>query len=457
MATFSGGPDEPGDDEAADASASSGSRRHGRDRSGTGAADAREPVWPDVPSDGGAAGDGEARFLWGLTPNDDPDPLVHGASGDGAHAGAVPPTPAAEQVAVESGASDESPEPAAAPATPQPPWDSETPEEPGPTPVAEPPEEPEEPPTAQAPLVGTSSDIAGEPGVPAVSDADPEGHVEPVATDPDLFAAFAAASATAALPGASAGVAASYDVPSGDAADAAVEGGKSPGGRRAMRAARFGRPRSAGRDAIEGDRDPIEEDAGGPSPRAQRIMLLAAGAMLLVLLLIALFMVGRALTHPTAVASPSPSPTATATSTPTPTPTPTPAAAGPQPPGVHAWNTLRGGECLQPFTTPWADAFTVVDCAAPHAAQLVYTAAFSTDPKAAFPGADQLASQINLLCSRPGILDMGAAGQYDDAQLQGSYPVTAKQWKDGVRSYYCFVSRASGQPITGSLAGPGPQ
>jgi hypothetical protein len=55
------------------------------------------------------------------------------------------------------------------------------------------------------------------------------------------------------------------------------------------------------------------------------------------------------------------------------------------------------------------------------------------------------------------VLNLDAAGQYDDAQIQGSYPVTAKQWQDGQRSYYCFVSRSSGQPITGSLAGPGPQ
>lgn len=197
-------------------------------------------------------------------------------------------------------------------------------------------------------------------------------------------------------------------------------------------------------------------DAGGPSPRAQRIMLIVAGGMLLVLLLIALFIVGRNAVQPTALVTPSPSPTKTATPTPTPTPTAV-AATGPQAPGVHPWNTLRGGECLQPLTTAWADKFTVVDCATPHAGQMVYTGVFTTDPKAVFPGADQLASQINLLCSRPGVLNLDAAGRYDDAQMQGTYPVTKKQWKSGQRSYYCFVSRSSGQPITGSLAGPGPQ
>ncbi|MHA7985077.1 hypothetical protein ACX9R5_04650 [Rathayibacter sp. CAU 1779] len=201
-----------------------------------------------------------------------------------------------------------------------------------------------------------------------------------------------------------------------------------------------------------GDHD---DDTGGPSPRAQRIMLIVAGAMLLVLLLIALFIVGRTVSHP--VTTPSPTPTATKTATPTPTPTATPAATGPQAPGKHPWDSLRGGECLDPFSTPWADTFTVVDCGTPHAAQMVYTSVFSTDANAAYPGADALAGQINALCSRPGVLNLDAAGQYDDAQLQGSYPVTDKQWKAGQRSYFCFVNRSSGQPITGSLQGPGPQ
>jgi hypothetical protein len=213
---------------------------------------------------------------------------------------------------------------------------------------------------------------------------------------------------------------------------------------------------SAGSGSGAGGSGPTDTDEGGPSPRAQRIMLIVAAALLLVLLIIAMFVVGRSVSHPVSTPTPTPSAT-TATPTPTPTPTATVAATGPVASGKHGWNELRGGECLQPFTTPWADTFTVVDCASPHAAQMVYTGAFSTDPKAAFPGAAQLASQINVLCSRPGILNLDAAGQFTDAQIQGTYPVTEKQWKDGQRSYYCFVNRSSGQPITGSLAGPGPQ
>ena len=184
-------------------------------------------------------------------------------------------------------------------------------------------------------------------------------------------------------------------------------------------------------------------------------MLIVAGALLLVLLFIALFIVGRTVAHPDA--PPTPTPTATKTATPTPTPTPTAVATGPVALGKHPWNALGGGECLQPFTTPWADTFTVVDCATPHAGQLVYSARLSTDAAAPFPGADAVAAQASALCARAGILNLDAAAKYGDAQLQASYPVTDEQWKQGQRSYYCFVNRSSGQPISGSLMGSGPK
>ena len=331
---------------------------------------------------------------------------------------------------------------------------------------------------------------------------------------PDLFAAFNAPTEASALPGESASAAAAWagppnELPQNDerpqtrpqsqtfdwtgarrrieaeeAADAAAAGaaasdpfaafGLGAAGETAARAAagtggserRASERRGSGGGAsgghggsgghgASGGRSGLDDD-GGPSPRAQRIMLIVAGALLLVLLLIAMFIVGRAATHP--ASDPTPTPTRSATPTPTPTPTPTIAVAkGPAAPGVHPWTALGGGECLNPFTTPWADSFTVVDCATAHAAQLVYTAPISTDPAAAFPGAAQLASQINVLCSRPGVIDLDAAGKYSDVQLQGAYPVTQAQWDAGQRSYFCFVNRSSGQPITGSLAGPGPK
>ena len=37
---------------------------------------------------------------------------------------------------------------------------------------------------------------------------------------------------------------------------------------------------------------------------------------------------------------------------------PKPAAVGA---GTHPWDALGGGECIQPFTSVWAEEFTVVD------------------------------------------------------------------------------------------------
>ncbi|MDJ0323535.1 large membrane associated protein, partial [Cryobacterium sp. PH31-AA6] len=139
-----------------------------------------------------------------------------------------------------------------------------------------------------------------------------------------------------------------------------------------------------------------------------------------------------------------------------PTPTAAPEPTAPQPVGVHQWDTLFGGECLQPYASPWEQEFTVADCAAPHAAQLVYRGTFPGDAAAEFPGEEALASQINLLCSATGVIDLTAAGEYPDVQVQGSYPITGEQWAASPHYYYCFVNRSTGEPLTASVAGPGP-
>lgn len=135
---------------------------------------------------------------------------------------------------------------------------------------------------------------------------------------------------------------------------------------------------------------------------------------------------------------------------------PAPIPEGMQPAGEHAWDTLYGGECIDPFTSQWAETFTVVDCAAPHAAQLVFRGQLGGEESTLFPGEEALSGQINALCGAPGIVDMAAAAGYGDLQLQGSFPVTEEQWNSGQHSYFCFVSQVSGEPLTGSLAGPGP-
>jgi hypothetical protein len=200
---------------------------------------------------------------------------------------------------------------------------------------------------------------------------------------------------------------------------------------------------------------PPSQPVAHATRRNSRAIVWTAIALAAVLVLIGLFVLGTRLPALFA-AAPVASPTPTATPTPTPTPTVTPKPTAAQRPGVHAWYTLGGGECLQPYSSPWASTFKVVNCATPHTAQLLYTGLLSTNIADPYPGASALASQMNVLCSAPGIVNLQAAQAYPDLQVQGTYPADASQWASGQRSYYCFATRSSGQPITGSIAGPGP-
>ncbi|MGO4536952.1 hypothetical protein [Leifsonia sp. 2MCAF36] len=211
---------------------------------------------------------------------------------------------------------------------------------------------------------------------------------------------------------------------------------------------------------------------GGPTPpggpgiwgsRNNRILLIAVAALAVVLVLIGLFALGTRIPSLLGAPKAAPQPTtsapprsATPSPTPTPVPTVTPKPAAAVGAGSHPWDALGGGECIQPFTSVWAQDFTVVDCTASHTAQLVYTNVLSADPAAPYPGADALAQQIPGLCTASGVVDLKAAGAYPDLQVVGSFPATERQWKDGQRSYYCFANRSSGQPLTSSVAGPGP-
>jgi hypothetical protein len=210
---------------------------------------------------------------------------------------------------------------------------------------------------------------------------------------------------------------------------------------------------------------PVAGDGSPPPPRefgrTQKILAGVGGGLLASIAIIALFLLGTRLPD---LFGPSPT---VATPMPTPTPTLTALPIGPVGPGTYRWNELLGGECLQPYDTlagAWADEYTVVDCAEPHAAQMVYRAWFPPlvddpdnplvgKPNDPFPGEEALAEQTSRLCAAGGVVDIDAAGAYDDAQIQGSYPVTAEQW-DADPSYYCFVSRSSGEPLTGSIATP---
>jgi hypothetical protein len=94
----------------------------------------------------------------------------------------------------------------------------------------------------------------------------------------------------------------------------------------------------------------------------------------------------------------------------------------------------------------------VVDCAAPHVAQLASQGALPGDAGAPWPGSETLQNQMSVLCTSPDALDLTAAGAYRDVQFVASWPVTAADWDAGDRTYSCFVTRSSGEPFTTSLA-----
>lgn len=184
------------------------------------------------------------------------------------------------------------------------------------------------------------------------------------------------------------------------------------------------------------------------SRRRLLIGVIAAGA---VILLAALFAIGIAVGSAGAPAQQEVLPgAASAEDVRSPTPAASLPSVGPLPAGTWAWSTLLGGECMQPFDSVWAEEFTVVDCAAAHTAQLVATAEL---PDPSFPGQEALAVSVSSLCQAQGVVDVAAAGTYGDVQVSGAFPVTQEQWDAGERSYYCFVDRAGGGELTGSLAG----
>ena len=63
---------------------------------------------------------------------------------------------------------------------------------------------------------------------------------------------------------------------------------------------------------------------------------------------------------------------------------------------------------------------------------------------------------MNVLCTATGVINIPAVAGIEDLQVQASFPVTEEQWADGERNDSCFANRAGGEPLTASIAGPGP-
>ena len=138
-------------------------------------------------------------------------------------------------------------------------------------------------------------------------------------------------------------------------------------------------------------------------------------------------------------------------------PTPTASAGpviGPVAPGDYYWDRLLGGECIAPFTSPWEDTFTVVDCTQPHPAQLVLKGTFPATDDPAYPGVDALQALAASLCAVPTVIDYAAAASANDIQVLSSFAADEADWTAGNRTFYCFVSRTGGAEFTTSVAKP---
>lgn len=194
--------------------------------------------------------------------------------------------------------------------------------------------------------------------------------------------------------------------------------------------------------------DVVDDGARAAIPRNQKVLMWVAGSLVAVLALVALFLVGTRISRDTHT------PAAAITPTATPTPTATAAAVGPVAPGTYHWDQLLGGECLRPFTSAWQDNYVVVDCSAPHPAQLVYRGTFNDALDVGYPGVDELQKRINLLCTTPAIINYAAAGTVADIQISASFAADDDQWLNGDRSYFCFATRSTGADLTASIAVP---
>lgn len=186
-----------------------------------------------------------------------------------------------------------------------------------------------------------------------------------------------------------------------------------------------------------------------PLGTTQKVLLAVGASLVAALALVGLFIAGTKLP---AMFPPEVKPAAVQTLAPA---VPAqPVAVGPVAPGATAWDDLLGTECLDPFVSAWQQEYTVVDCAAPHAAQMVFHGYFTDEAWAPYPGLTELGSRINLLCTAPTTVNYAVASQFADIQIAASYAATEDEWNAGERDYYCFVSRSSGEPLTVSVANP---
>lgn len=118
---------------------------------------------------------------------------------------------------------------------------------------------------------------------------------------------------------------------------------------------------------------------------------------------------------------------------------------GPRGPGDVSWANLRGGECLRPFETAFAETFSVVECSTPHDAQVVVAQLVSRDRTESYPGEAEMAIRAREICDVSDLINTEYAGEFKDLYVEPAYPVTQAQWDEGQRVVWCFVRSGSGE------------
>ena len=185
--------------------------------------------------------------------------------------------------------------------------------------------------------------------------------------------------------------------------------------------------------------EPVVREPREPLSSAQKVLMIVAGVLIAALILVGLFFFGQHLGAAAAVA-PTGKHTGAASATPTPAGT-----GGPAVPGVQQWTALQGGECIQPFSSPWAITFTVVSCTADHDAEMVFKGKLPDGKETKYPSAAGFQKEITPLCSAPTAINYATAASVTDLQVSFSYPPNTTAWLAGDRTYYCFVDRVSGR------------
>lgn len=125
-------------------------------------------------------------------------------------------------------------------------------------------------------------------------------------------------------------------------------------------------------------------------------------------------------------------------------------------PGTTPVTELAEGQCFDGLGDVTEDGFviavTVVDCAAPHEAELYAT--FTHPDAATYPGEEAVTSMADQGCVDR--FDSFAGISYARSTLEATYLFpTAVSWREGDRVIQCVLHSGDGQPLTESMRGRG--